>query len=76
VEKYHQLATKRWRLPMRKNESSVQLVSIEKAGEILDESPLTLRRRIKDGVLPSVKIGGRRKIKLADLIALIEQETD
>ncbi|WP_226381454.1 helix-turn-helix domain-containing protein [Falsiroseomonas ponticola] len=42
-------------------------------GVIISTRPRTLRRWIKDGVLPAHWVGGRLMVKAEDLAALIER---
>jgi len=47
-------------------------VGLAEAARIVGLSPATLRRRNKDGMLPMVRVGGRRLIRLADLRRLVQ----
>jgi excisionase family DNA binding protein len=53
---------------------SLQVVSIEKAANILDVSRSSVRRLIKSRMLPAVKIGGQLRIRVVDLLTLIEKD--
>lgn len=48
------------------------LLSVRKTAELLDVSEATVWRRIKDGTLESVKIGGCTRVKYGSARALAE----
>ena len=49
-----------------------RLLQLPEAAETLAVSPKTVRRLIDFGKLPSVRIAGRRLVKLSDIQRLIE----
>jgi excisionase family DNA binding protein len=52
-----------------------QLVTVPDAAERLALSERTVRELCRTGVLPSVKIGGARRITTAALVAFIDART-
>ncbi|MEQ9811534.1 MAG: helix-turn-helix domain-containing protein [Azospirillaceae bacterium] len=48
------------------------LLSVRKTAELLDVSEATVWRRIKDGTLESVKIGGCTRVKYGSARAVAE----
>jgi excisionase family DNA binding protein len=55
---------------------SLQTLSIEKVADLWDISVSTLRRMIKRKELPAIKVGGQWRIRLTDLHAFIEKESN
>lgn len=51
------------------------LVTIPAAAQLLDCSPRTVERRIADGTIPSHRVGGRRRIRVTDLLDHLEGTT-
>jgi len=51
--------------------SEDRLVSLREASVRLSVSPITLRRWIRQGLLPSVRLGGTRRLRAGDIEALI-----
>jgi excisionase family DNA binding protein len=49
-------------------------VSIEEAAKMLSVSHFTVRRLIKAGKIPSVRLGARRVIQLAYLEKMLKQD--
>ena len=49
------------------------LLRLERTAEALDCSPTTVKRLIKAGELPAVKVHGATRIRVADLQAYVEQ---
>jgi excisionase family DNA binding protein len=49
-------------------------VGLTEAARIVGLSPATLRRRNKDGMLPMVRVGHRRLVRIADLRRLVEAD--
>lgn len=46
-------------------------VSILEAATLLGVSPITIRRRIKDGTLPAIVVAGRYRIARVDLDLMV-----
>lgn len=64
---------------MREGNTSVipkLLYSFEEAASVLSLSPWTLRVYAKRGTLPTVKIGTRRLIRVADLDRIVAEGLD
>jgi excisionase family DNA binding protein len=53
---------------------SAVAVSLEQAAERLHLSPRTIRRLIASGELPSVVVGDRRLVRVADLESFIDSK--
>jgi excisionase family DNA binding protein len=51
--------------------SEVLAIDVPRAAQVLHLSAKTVRRRIKDGTLPSVKIGGRVRVPVDALRKLV-----
>jgi excisionase family DNA binding protein len=49
------------------------LLRLERTAEVLDCSPTTVKRLIKAGDLPAVKVNGATRIRVADLQAYVER---
>ena len=47
-------------------------VSIDEAGRLVGLSPVTLRRRHRDGALPFVRLGRRTLVRVEDLRRMLE----
>jgi len=48
------------------------LLRLERTAEALDVSPSTLKRLIRDGQLPAVKVQGATRVRVADLQSYVE----
>ena len=49
-----------------------QYLRAREIAELLGQSVRTIRRRIKDGTLPSIKIGGARLVAKDDLLRVLQ----
>ncbi len=49
------------------------LLRLERTAEALDCSPTTVKRLVRCGDLPAVKVGGSTRIRVEDLRAFVEQ---
>jgi len=54
---------------------SERLLSLVDTAAITNEKVSTVRRRIKDGILPSIKLGGRYKVPEQALYMWIQSNT-
>jgi len=52
------------------------LVRLERAAEALDCSPTTVKRLIRAGALPAVKVQGATRVRVCDLRNYVERLTD
>lgn len=62
-------------LLMQRFDGAMQ-ISIAEAGGVLGVSTSTAYRMANDGLLPTVGMGKRRRVPLADLARLLEKGTD
>jgi excisionase family DNA binding protein len=51
---------------------NIRIIQIKEAASILGVSAVTVRRRVRDGSLPHIRISGRLYFKLNELNAFIE----
>ncbi len=54
-------------------DEAIQLIGVTAAARQLGVSPLTVRGWLRSGVLPSLRIGGRRLLDAADLRRVVER---
>ena len=57
---------------MHNSRDSEALISVNVAAEVLGTSHMTVRRLIRRGELPAIRIGALIKIKHSDLTAFLE----
>lgn len=59
-------------MTIRKNE----VYTLQEAAELLKVSESTIRRRIREGSLPSVKMGRIRRIRGEDILGYVERSIE
>ncbi len=62
--------------PEQRSTSSRRLVSIAEAAEVLGLSVASIRRLVRAGTLPAVRLTRRLRIDVRDLERLVEQAKD